>query len=72
MSAEGDKPKAFSEERSEFCNIPIYSNGISKKELYGYTDKPKIKEESVTISTRGTIGFVCLRFNHMLQLLDWC
>ncbi len=61
LSAGGDKPKEFSKEKSDSFGVPIYSNGISKNGLYGYTDKPKIKEESVTISARGTIGFVCLR-----------
>ena len=61
LSAGGDKPKAFSEVKNKPYSIPIYSNGIKKNGLYGYTDKPKIKEESVTISARGTIGFVCLR-----------
>ena len=39
----------------------IYSNGLSDDGLYGYANKFKIKEESVTVSARGTIGFVCLR-----------
>ena len=34
---------------------------MSDEGLYGYTDIPKIYEESVTVSARGTIGFVCLR-----------
>src|SRR5690606_28132474 len=46
---------------TEEINVPIYSNGITNDGLYGYTDKAKIFEESVTISARGTIGFVCLR-----------
>ena len=29
--------------------------------MYGYTDVPKITVESVSVSARGTIGFVCLR-----------
>ena len=29
--------------------------------MYGYTDIPRITENSITISARGTIGFVCLR-----------
>ena len=41
--------------------VPIYSNGISNEGLYGFTDKAKVVEESVTVSARGTIGYVCLR-----------
>lgn len=61
VSAGGDKPKSVSEFKSEEYKVPIYSNGIEKEGLYGYTDKAKIFEESVTISARGTIGFICLR-----------
>ena len=61
MGAGGDKPEIVSETKSEECQIPIYSNGINDEGLYGFTDKPKISEESVTVSARGTIGFVCLR-----------
>jgi type I restriction enzyme S subunit len=61
LGAGGDKPKNVSEIPTEELNIPIYSNGITNDGLYGYTDKAKIFEESVTISARGTIGFLCLR-----------
>ena len=43
------------------CSIPIYSNGIEKEGLYGYTNVARIFENAITISARGTIGFVCLR-----------
>lgn len=61
MSAGGDKPKNTSSIKTDTFSYPIYSNGISEEGLYGYTDTPKIFEESVTVSARGTIGFVCLR-----------
>jgi type I restriction enzyme, S subunit len=61
ISAGGDKPKIFSERPTEKCKIPIYSNGIDNEGLFGYTDLAKINIESITISARGTIGFVCLR-----------
>lgn len=61
MSAGGDKPLIISKEKTDDCPYPIYSNGISENGLYGYTDKAIINEESVTVSARGTIGFVCLR-----------
>lgn len=61
LSAGGDKPKKVSYNRTNELNIPIYSNGIENEGLYGYTDIPKITEESVTISARGTIGYVVLR-----------
>ena len=61
LSAGGDKPVNVSVNKSEQCPYPIYSNGTSLDGLYGYTEKPLINEESVTVSARGTIGFVCLR-----------
>ena len=43
------------------CNIPIYSNGIQNNGLYGYTNKADVYENSITISARGTIGYVFVR-----------
>ena len=61
MGAGGDRPQTVSQIKTNLCQYPIYSNGLSEEGLYGFTDKPKIFEESVTVSARGTIGFVCLR-----------
>ena len=61
MGAGRDKPQNVSPIKSNLCQYPIYSNGLSEEGLYGFTDKPKIFKESVTVSARGTIGFVCLR-----------
>jgi type I restriction enzyme S subunit len=69
LIAGGDKPKEFSETDSEQFNVPIYSNGISNEGLYGYTMKPRILDESITVSARGTIGFVCLRFKPYVPIV---
>lgn len=61
MSAGGDKPRSISSIKSTEYPYPIYSNGLDNEGLYGYTDEAKIFAESVTVSARGTIGFVCLR-----------
>ena len=61
LSAGGDKPSAYSDIQSEPCNVPIFSNGIEQEGLYGFTDKAKISDESVTVSARGTVGYVFLR-----------
>lgn len=61
MGAGGDKPQNVSQIKTDLYKYPIYSNGLSNEGLYGFTDKPQISEESVTVSARGTIGFVCLR-----------
>ncbi|ELH8887697.1 restriction endonuclease subunit S [Vibrio cholerae] len=60
--AGGDKPKdAFSEEETDEFNVPILSNGIGLKSLYGWTNIPKITEPSLTVSARGTIGWTSYR-----------
>lgn len=41
--------------------IPIYSNGTEEKALYGYTNISRVNEDAITISARGTIGFVAIR-----------
>ena len=62
LGAGGDVPKnRFSEEKTEQYNIPIYSNGIEEKALYGFTDIPRIDKPCITISARGTIGWCALR-----------
>lgn len=61
MSAGGDKPDTISSQKTSECQYPIYSNGISNDGLYGYSSDYKFDTESVTVSARGTIGFVCLR-----------
>lgn len=61
IKAGGDKPKEFSEEKTDTYNIPIYANGIDNKGIFGYTTKPVVKKKSITISARGTIGYCFLR-----------
>lgn len=62
LSAGGDKPKAFSETKTQEYQIPIYANALEKKGLYGYTDKPTITQNALTISARGTIGYAVARY----------
>lgn len=61
IKAGKDRPVHFSPIKKEGFNIPVYSNGIDKFGLYGYTNRAEIIDDSVTVSARGTIGFVCLR-----------
>jgi type I restriction enzyme S subunit len=61
ISAGGDKPYPYSKEKTNECTVPIYSNGIENNGLYGYTNQPTITQPAVTVSARGTIGFVCKR-----------
>jgi type I restriction enzyme S subunit len=67
--AGGDKPKFYSQLKSEECPIPIFSNGISDEGLYGYTNIPRITDESLTVSARGTIGCVFLRMEPFFPIV---
>lgn len=69
IKAGGDAPKEYSGKKTDKYKYPIFSNGISEDGLYGYTDKPSIKEESITISARGTVGYVCLRNEPYLPIV---
>jgi len=69
LIAGGDKPNEFSDYSNGKNTIPIYSNGISDEGLYGFTNEPRILDESVTVSARGTIGFVCLRLKPYLPIV---
>ena len=55
--AGGDKPKNFSETKTETLTIPVYANGVTNNGLFGYTDVATVQEPCVTISARGTLGF---------------
>ncbi|EAI5631043.1 restriction endonuclease subunit S, partial [Campylobacter lari] len=61
ISAGGDKPKDYTENKTISNQIPIYANGVNNNGLIGYTNKAVVTKSSLTISARGTIGFVCIR-----------
>ena len=62
LFAGGDVPKnSWSRIKNKEYYVPIYSNGTDENSLYGYTNIEKVKEDAVTISARGTIGYVDLR-----------
>lgn len=60
--AGGDKPKSFTEIKTNVNCIPVYGNAENNNGLLGYTDVPKILEAAVTISARGSkVGFTSIR-----------
>lgn len=69
ITAGGDRPSKYTSKKTIECYVPIYSNGIDNEGLYGYTDVAKIHEESITISARGTIGYVCLRLEPYVPIV---
>jgi len=61
LFAGGDAPKERSKTKTSDFTIPIYSNGIGEKSLYGYSNITRVEEDAVTISARGTIGYTKVR-----------
>lgn len=61
LFAGGDAPKEYSKTETNKYNVPIYSNGVGEKSLYGYADYGRVEEDAVTISARGTIGYPIVR-----------
>ncbi len=55
-----DKNNTF-KVKTDFYNIPIFSNGEKNKGLYGYTNVARVTKPSITISARGTIGYSEIR-----------
>ena len=70
--AGGDKPENFSKIKTDKNIFPIFSNGIEKDGLYGYTNEARVLEKALTISARGTIGFTKIReanFTPIIRLI---
>lgn len=61
LKAGGDRPKVFSNEKTEELTVPVFSNGTVNEGLYGYTKIAEVNEPSVTVSARGSIGFTVMR-----------
>jgi type I restriction enzyme S subunit len=62
LFAGGDVPKdCYSQEKTTDFQTPIISNGIGERAIYGYTNKARVFDESITISGRGTIGYCEVR-----------
>lgn len=61
LLAGGDKPKEFSSLKNNNYKVPIYANSNENRGLYGYTIEPIIKQNSITVTARGNIGYAILR-----------
>lgn len=62
IKAGGDRPEKFSFFKTDTLEVPIFSNSSENEGLFGYTDKPIIVKDSITISARGAIiGYTVLR-----------
>ncbi|HHY0511677.1 TPA: restriction endonuclease subunit S [Vibrio parahaemolyticus] len=70
IKAGGDRPSIVSDFMTEECNVPIYANSTENEGLYGYTNKAKVKENSITVSARGAIiGYTVLRLEPFVPIV---
>ena len=69
LSAGGDAPQNVVKSPSGKMTTPIYSNGERESGLYGFTDSYKIEAPAVTISARGSIGYVCYRKENFVPIV---
>lgn len=68
--AGGDVPKdRYSEVKTDEYSVPIYANAEKDEGLYGYTDKARENELSITVAARGTIGFTSVRREPFLPVV---
>lgn len=67
--AGGDYPNDYYDKQTVEYNVPIYSNGIINNGLYGFCKIAQVKEPAITISARGTVGFVALRLKPFLPIV---
>lgn len=79
IKAGGDKPKKFSEEKTDVYNVPVIANGITNEGIIGYTDIAKESINTITISGRGTIGHSVIREYEYVPIVrlivikpNWC
>ena len=61
VKAGGDMPQEFSIERNKDYPYPIIANGLENKGVVGYAKIAVIREPSISISARGTIGYSFVR-----------
>lgn len=58
----GDVRKiSFSKTKHGDYIYPVYANALRNKGLYGYSNRSKIKKDSVTVTARGDIGYAVAR-----------
>lgn len=72
ISAGGDMPSGCVKgqlEPSGICPYPVYSNGKTGNDLYGFAPTYKFEGPAVTISARGTIGFHAVRYGKFTPIV---
>lgn len=67
--AGGDVPVDHTKEADELHSVPIFSNGIEHKGLYGFATTPRVTSPSITVSARGTIGCIFIRTKPFVPII---
>ena len=74
ISAGGDaKPEFYSDVQDEEHPYPVYTNSMSKNQVYAYTSKPIFEKGTVTVTGRGAIGTAFYRetpYDAIIRLLS--
>ena len=71
LNSGGDRPKIYSDTKTNECCFPIFSNGLQDEGLYGYTNKATMPSDTITVSARGAnIGEVFYRKEDFLPILS--
>lgn len=61
ITSGGDRPSVFTEKKTKNNIIPVVSNGIDNDGIVGYTNRPTEDSGTITMSARGSCGFVFYR-----------
>ena len=70
LNSGGDRPKIYSDTKTNECCFPIFSNGLQDEGLYGYTNKATMSSDTITVSARGAnIGEVFYRKEDFLPIV---
>ena len=70
LNSGGDRPKFYSDTKTNECCFPIFSNGLQDDGLYGYTNRATMPSDTVTVSARGAnIGEVFYRKEEFLPIV---
>ena len=70
LNSGGDRPKIYSDIKTNECCFPIFSNGLQDEGLYGYTNKAIMPSDTITVSARGAnIGEVFYRKEDFLPIV---
>lgn len=70
ISAGGDASKhEIKKQKDEVFSFPVYSNGIDKNGLYGYSNHATINQPAITLAARGTIGAAFIRTEPYIPII---